>query len=83
MLPPHVPTATPYSEPTHSNMQVIIMLPPHIGMVLLSATLPNVMDFADWVGRIKRKVVHVTGVCCVRGCVCACVCVCVCVNKAC
>ena len=42
-------------------MQVIIMLPPHISMVLLSATLPNVMDFADWVGRIKRKVVHVTG----------------------
>jgi antiviral helicase SKI2 len=37
------------------------MLPPHIGMVLLSATLPNVMDFADWVGRIKRKIVHVTG----------------------
>ncbi|KAF5833367.1 P-loop containing nucleoside triphosphate hydrolase protein [Dunaliella salina] len=41
--------------------EVIIMLPPHISMVLLSATLPNVMDFADWVGRIKRKVVHVTG----------------------
>ncbi|KAF5841460.1 P-loop containing nucleoside triphosphate hydrolase protein [Dunaliella salina] len=41
--------------------EVIIMLPPHIRMVLLSATLPNVMDFADWVGRIKRKVVHVTG----------------------
>lgn len=37
------------------------MLPPHVNLVLLSATVPNVMDFADWVGRTKRKVVHVTG----------------------
>ncbi len=37
------------------------MLPPHITLVLLSATVPNVMDFADWVGRTKRKVIHVTG----------------------
>ncbi|KXZ46609.1 hypothetical protein GPECTOR_42g820 [Gonium pectorale] len=41
--------------------EVIIMLPPHITLVLLSATVPNVMDFADWVGRTKRKVIHVTG----------------------
>ena len=25
--------------------------------VLLSATVPNVMEFADWVGRTKRKVI--------------------------
>ncbi len=37
------------------------MLPPHIGLVLLSATVPNVMEFADWVGRTKRRVIHVTG----------------------
>ncbi len=37
------------------------MLPPHVGMVLLSATVPNLMDFADWVGRTKRKVLYVTG----------------------
>ncbi|KAG1665051.1 hypothetical protein FOA52_003227 [Chlamydomonas sp. UWO 241] len=41
--------------------EVIIMLPPHVGIVMLSATVPNVMDFADWVGRTKRKIVHVTG----------------------
>ena len=41
--------------------QVIIMLPAHVNLVLLSATVPNVMEFADWVGRTKRKVVHVTG----------------------
>ncbi|KAK9802049.1 hypothetical protein WJX73_006832 [Symbiochloris irregularis] len=41
--------------------EVIIMLPAHVNLVLLSATVPNVMDFADWVGRTKRKVVYVTG----------------------
>lgn len=35
--------------------------PPHINLVLLSATVPNVMEFADWVGRTKRKIIHVTG----------------------
>ena len=41
--------------------EVIIMLPKHIGLVLLSATVPNVWEFADWVGRTKRKKVYVTG----------------------
>lgn len=37
------------------------MLPPHITIVMLSATVPNVMDFADWVGRTKNRVVYVSG----------------------
>ena len=41
--------------------EVIIMLPAHVGLVLLSATVPNVWEFADWVGRTKRKKVFVTG----------------------
>lgn len=41
--------------------EVIIMLPDHINLLLLSATVPNVMEFADWVGRTKRKAVYVTG----------------------
>jgi hypothetical protein len=41
--------------------QVIIMLPEHVNLVLLSATVPNVMEFADWVGRTKRKKLWVTG----------------------
>ena len=53
-------TPLPTPPPLHPT-QVIIMLPPHITLVLLSATVPNVMDFADWVGRTKRKVIHVTG----------------------
>lgn len=35
------------------------MLPAHVGVILLSATVPNVLDFADWVGRTRRKHVHV------------------------
>ena len=41
--------------------EVIIMLPPHVGIVMLSATVPNVAEFADWVGRTKRKRMFVTG----------------------
>ncbi|GBF97557.1 hypothetical protein Rsub_10158 [Raphidocelis subcapitata] len=40
--------------------EVIIMLPPHVTIVMLSATVPNVMDFADWVGRTKGRVVYVS-----------------------
>ena len=30
--------------------EVIIMLPAHVNLILLSATVPNVMEFAGWVG---------------------------------
>lgn len=39
--------------------EVIILLPQHINLVFLSATIPNTQEFADWVGRIKRKPIHV------------------------
>jgi antiviral helicase SKI2 len=40
--------------------ETIIMLPEHIGIIMLSATVPNAMDFADWVicnilGRKNKK----------------------------
>ncbi|KAM4083476.1 hypothetical protein ACB094_08G060300 [Castanea mollissima] len=41
--------------------EVIIMLPRHINFVLLSATVPNTVEFADWIGRTKRKEIRVTG----------------------
>ncbi|KAJ8553074.1 hypothetical protein K7X08_020467 [Anisodus acutangulus] len=41
--------------------EVIIMLPRHINFVLLSATVPNTIEFADWIGRTKQKQIHVTG----------------------
>lgn len=41
--------------------EVIIMLPRHINFVLLSATVPNTIEFADWIGRTKEKEIQVTG----------------------
>ncbi|KAG1365844.1 DExH-box ATP-dependent RNA helicase DExH11 [Cocos nucifera] len=41
--------------------EVIIMLPRHVNIVLLSATVPNTMEFADWIGRTKQKQIRVTG----------------------
>lgn len=39
--------------------EVIIMLPAHVNIILLSATVPNSFEFADWIGRTKRKPVYV------------------------
>lgn len=34
--------------------EVIIMLPPTVQLVMLSATIPNTIEFASWVGRTHR-----------------------------
>ena len=34
-------------------------LPEHISMVMLSATVPNYREFADWIGRAKQKRIFV------------------------
>lgn len=39
--------------------EVIIMLPQHISLILLSATVPNTYEFASWVGRTKQKDIYV------------------------
>lgn len=41
--------------------EVIIMLPPHVNIVMLSATVPNKVEFADWVGGIRQKAMHICG----------------------
>jgi len=33
--------------------ETIIMLPQSVNLIMLSATVPNAMDFAEWVGRTK------------------------------
>merc|ERR1719473_554190 len=35
--------------------ETIILLPEHVNMVFLSATIPNAREFAEWVCRIKRQ----------------------------
>nr|CDS31957.1 DNA RNA helicase C terminal [Hymenolepis microstoma] len=40
-------------ERGHVWEQLMILLPQYVILVLLSATLPNAMDFADWLGRIR------------------------------
>lgn len=39
--------------------EVLIMLPPSVNIIMLSATTPNTMEFSDWIGRIKNRQVHV------------------------
>jgi ATP-dependent RNA helicase DOB1 len=37
----------------------IVLLPPSIHLVFLSATLSNANQFADWVAHLKNKTCHV------------------------
>lgn len=37
----------------------IIMLPPHVNIIMLSATVPNALEFASWVGKTKERKVAV------------------------
>ncbi|PWZ02626.1 antiviral helicase [Testicularia cyperi] len=39
--------------------EVIILCPAHVNLILLSATVPNTKEFADWVGRTKKKDIYV------------------------
>lgn len=43
----------------HVWEEVLILLPQHVTIVMLSATIPNTLQFADWVGRTKRKKIYV------------------------
>ena len=39
--------------------EVIIMLPSYVNLIFLSATTPNTIEFSDWIGRTKKREVHV------------------------
>lgn len=39
--------------------EVLIMLPSHVNLILLSATVPNTAEFAEWLGRIKKRKIYV------------------------
>lgn len=39
--------------------EVLIMLPKHITIIMLSATIPNAIEFAEWVGRTRDQSIYV------------------------
>lgn len=39
--------------------ECIIMMPDHISLVMLSATIPNSLEFSEWVGRAKNRTIKV------------------------
>lgn len=39
--------------------EVLILLPEHVSIVMLSATVPNTLEFANWVGQTKKRKVYV------------------------
>ena len=41
--------------------ETIIMLPPHVQVILLSATVPNVDEFASWVGKTRKTKIYISG----------------------
>ncbi|KAF5396978.1 DSHCT domain protein [Paragonimus heterotremus] len=47
------------AERGHVWEQIMIMLPKHVLLVMLSATVPNTLEFADWLGRIRDSEIHV------------------------
>lgn len=47
------------AERGHVWEEVLILLPDHVCIVMLSATVPNTLEFANWVGKTKRKKVYV------------------------
>ena len=47
------------NERGHVWEKILILLPNQIGLIILSATVPNYMEFAKWVGNIKKTTVYV------------------------
>jgi antiviral helicase SKI2 len=47
------------SDRGHVWEEVLILLPDHVCIVMLSATVPNTLEFANWVGKTKKKKVYV------------------------
>lgn len=43
----------------HVWEEVLILLPSHVQIIMLSATVPNTMELAEWVGTTKQQKVYV------------------------
>ena len=46
-------------ERGHIWEEILIILPSNISIIMLSATIPNYCEFANWVGKIKNTTVYV------------------------
>ena len=46
-------------ERGHVWEEILILLPPGINLIMLSATIPNYLEFAKWVGNIKKTKIYI------------------------
>ena len=46
-------------ERGHIWEEILIVLPSNISIIMLSATIPNYSEFANWVGKIKNATVYI------------------------
>ena len=46
-------------ERGHVWEEILIVLPSNISIIMLSATIPNYFEFANWVGKIKNTMVYI------------------------
>ena len=46
-------------ERGHVWEEILILLPPGINLIMLSATIPNYQEFARWVGNIKKTTIYI------------------------
>ena len=47
------------TERGHVWEEILILLPQNIGLIMLSATIPNYLDFAKWIGSIKKATIYI------------------------
>ena len=47
------------SDRGHVWEEILILLPKNIGLIMLSATIPNYLEFASWIGSIKKATVYI------------------------
>ena len=47
------------TERGHVWEEILILLPQNIGLIMLSATIPNYLEFAKWIGSIKKATVYI------------------------
>ena len=43
----------------HIWEEILIILPNSIKLVMLSATIPNYLEFANWVGKLKKGIIYI------------------------